>query len=235
MRFNILDAVSDLEIKKSMADKLSINEMAKQLVSIGFECMMCGECCRAGSADNTVILFPDEIRLIMDAHGMALEDVCEPSIPQFIDDSGILHCFEWVLKRHSNGNCIFIQADNTCMLYQQRQEQRHQQKHQQGHQQRPWICSTYPFFLAFADGAAKPEIMVSECRGVGRPMNEEDALTLAELLKARLLAEITEEIGLLEKLKGFEDWEPTRFYSGQGYQGYTIAVHDSCGMTYITD
>ena len=66
-------------------------------------------------------------------------------------------------------------------------------------------------------------------------MNEEDALKLAELLKGRLLAEITEEIRLLENLEGFEDWKPTMDYSGQEYQGYTIAVHDSCGMTYITD
>ena len=219
MRFNILDAVSDLKVKKSMADKLSINKMAKQLVSIGFECMRCGECCRAGSGDNTVILFPDEIQLVMDTHGMTPDEVCEPSLPRFIDGKGILHCFEWVLNRHSSGDCIFIQHDNTCMLY----------------QQRPWICRTYPFFLAFTNRAVKPDIMVSECRGVGRPMNEGEAIKLAELLKGRLLAEITEEIRLLENLKGFEDWEPIRDYSSQGYQGYTIAVHDSSGMTYITD
>ena len=219
MKFNILDAVNDLKLKISMAEKLSINEIAKQVVSIGFECMRCGECCRARSGDNTVILFPVEIRLIIDTHGIALDDVCGHSIPQFIDDSGILHCFEWVLKRHSSGDCIFIQADNSCMLY----------------QQRPWICSTYPFFLSFTNGAEKPDIMVSECKGVGRPMDEEDAIKLAKLLKGRLLAEITEEIRLLEKLEGFENWEPTRFNSGKGYQGYTIAVHDSSGMTYITD
>ncbi|MBA1341545.1 MAG: hypothetical protein C5S40_05335 [ANME-2 cluster archaeon] len=219
MRFNILDAITDLKVKKSMAYNLSINEMAKQLVSIGFECMRCGECCRARSGDNTVILFPDEIRLIVDTHGMTPYDVCEHSIPQFMDDSGILHCFEWVLKRHSIGDCIFIQSDNACMIY----------------QQRPWICSTYPFFLSFINGAAKPDIMVSECKGVGRPMNEEDAIKLAELLKGRLLAEITEEIRLLENLEGFEDWEPAMFYSSKGCKGYTIAVHDSSGMTYITD
>lgn len=219
MRFNILDAVNDLKVKLSMADKLSINEMAKQLVSIGFKCMWCGECCHARSGDNTVILFPDEIRLIMDSHGMTPDEVCEPSIPQFIDDIGILHCFEWVQKRHSSGDCIFIRADNICRIY----------------QQRPWICSTYPFFLAFTNGAAKPDIMVSECKGLGQPMDEEDAIKLAKLLKGRLLAEITEEIRLLENLEGFEDWEPTRFDSGKGYQGYTIAVHDSSGMTYITD
>ena len=219
MRFNILDAVSDLKVKKSMAEKLSISEMAKQLVSIGFDCMRCGECCRAGSGDNTVILFPDEIQLVMDTHGMTPDEVCEPSLPWFIDGKGILHCFEWVLNRHSSGDCKFIQHDNTCMLY----------------QQRPWICRTYPFFLAFTNGAAKPDIMVSECRGVGRPMKEGEAIKLAELLKGRLLAEITEEIRLLENLNGFEDWEPIRDYSSQGYQGYTIAVHDSSGMTYITD
>ncbi|MRG76155.1 MAG: hypothetical protein C5S33_00085 [ANME-2 cluster archaeon] len=219
MRFNILDAVSDLNVKISMAEKLSINEMAKQLVSIGFDCMRCGECCRAGSGDNTVILFPDEIQLVMDTHGMTPDEVCEPSLPRFIDGKGILHCFEWVLNRHSSGDCKFIQHDNTCMLY----------------QQRPWICRTYPFFLAFTNRAAKPDIMVSECRGVGRPMNEGEAIKLAELLKGRLLAEITEEIRLLENLKGFEDWEPIRDYSSQGYQGYIIAVHDSSGMTYITD
>ncbi len=215
MRFNILDAVSDLKVKKSMADKLSINEMAKQLVSIGFECVRCGECCRARSGDNTVILFPDEIQLIVDTQGMTPDEVCEPSIPQFIDDSGTLHCFEWVLKRRNSGDCIFIDADNTCMLY----------------QQRPWICSTYPFFLAFTNGAIKPDIMVSECKGAGRPMDEEYAIKLAELLRDRLLAEITEEIGLLENLEGFEDWELIRDYSRQGY---SIAVHDSRGITYIT-
>ena len=219
MRFNILDAVNDLKVKISMADKLSINEMAKQLVSIGFECMWCGECCRARSGDNTVILFPDEIRLIMDSHGMTPNEFCEPSIPQFMDDIGILHCFEWVQKRHSSGDCIFIRADNTCRIY----------------QQRPWICSTYPFFLSFTNGTAKPDIMVSECKGMGRPMDEEYAIKLAKLLKGRLLAEITEEIRLLDNLEGFEDWEPIKFDSGKGYQGYTIAVHDSCGMIYITD
>jgi len=216
MRFNILDAVNDLKVKKSMADNLSINEMAKQLVSIGFECMKCGECCRARSGDNTVILFPDEIRLIVGTRGMTPDDVCEPSIPQFMDERGILHCFEWMLKRHSSGDCIFIQADNTCRIY----------------QQRPWICSTYPFFLGFTNGTAKPDIMVSECKGVGRKINNDDSLKFAELLKGRLLAEINEEIRLLENLEGFEDWESTGFYSAQGY---TIAVHDSSGMTYITD
>lgn len=77
--------------------------------------------------------------------------------------------------------------------------------------------------------------MVSECKGVGRQINNDDALKLAKLLKGRLLAEITEEIRLLENLEGFEDWEPTRFYSSKGHHGYTIAVHDSSGMTYITD
>ena len=77
--------------------------------------------------------------------------------------------------------------------------------------------------------------MVSECKGVGRQINNDDALKLAELLKGRLLAEITEEIRLLDKLEGFEHSESTRSYSGQGCQGYTIAVHDSSGMTYITD
>ncbi len=66
-------------------------------------------------------------------------------------------------------------------------------------------------------------------------MDEDDALKLAKLLKGRLLAEITEEIRLLDNLEGFEDWEPIKFDSGKGYQGYTIAVHDSCGMIYITD
>ncbi len=63
-------------------------------------------------------------------------------------------------------------------------------------------------------------------------MNKEDAIKLAKLLKGRLLAEITEEIRLLENLGKFEDWEPIKDYSSQGY---TIAVHDSSGMTYITD
>jgi Fe-S-cluster containining protein len=216
MRFNILDAVKDLKVKRSMADKPIINEMAKQLVSIGFECLKCGDCCRARSGDNTVMLFPDEIRLIMDTHGMDLDDICEPSVPQFIDYSGILHCFEWVLKRHSNWDCRFIQTDNTCMLY----------------QQRPWICSTYPFFLLFTNGASKPDIMVSECKGIGRPMKEEDAIKLVELLKGRLLAEITEEIMLLENLEGFEDWDYIKDHSRPRF---SIAVHDSRGITYISD
>lgn len=216
MKFDILNAVNDLKVKRSMADELSIKEMAKRLVSIGFECMKCGDCCRARSGDNTVILFPDEIRLIMDTNGMALDDICEPSVPQFIDHSGMLHCFEWVLKRHSNGDCRFIQTDNTCMLY----------------QQRPWICSTYPFFLLFTNGATIPDIRVSECKGIGRPMKEDDAIKLAELLKDRLMAEITEEIRLLENLEGFEDWDYIKDHSRPGY---FIAVHDSRGITYFSD
>lgn len=215
MRFNISDAVSDLKVKKSRADKLSINVITKHLLSIGFECIRCGECCNARFGDNMVILFPDEIQMVLAEYRMTRDEVCTPSMPQFIDSKGIIHTFEWVLNRHSNGDCIFIEDNKTCMIY----------------PKRPWICSTYPFFLGFTSGAIKPDIMVSECKGVGRPMKEEDAIKLAGLLKSRLLAEITEEIRLLENLEGFEDWEPITDYS---IQGYSITVHDSRGITYIT-
>ncbi|MCL7412689.1 MAG: YkgJ family cysteine cluster protein [ANME-2 cluster archaeon] len=215
MEFNTTRAINDNYSLLVSAAEVDVRALAGQLTSMGFECKRCGECCRSHQADNSVIVFPDEVFRIMDANDLGWYDVCKPSAPQFIDTIHTLHSFEWELKRHSNGSCTFIHDDNVCRIY----------------FWRPWICRTYPFYLHF-ENSPSPLLNVSECEGVGSGvLCEEDAGNLALLLKERLISEIREEIHVLEHLDGLETWELFNSSIHGNIAQFRIAVHDSRGCS----
>lgn len=167
-------------LKKTLdkAFKMDEKKIADKIKSTGFECKKCAQCCMSQYGDNTVIVFPSEIKSICDSTGLSFEDFTLPVPSEDRDSKGNIHTFEWVLK--TNANCIFLK-NGSCEIY----------------ECRPYICKTYPFYIL--DG----KLEVSVCMGVGGNINSEESLKLASLLKERYIIEIKESIALLEKFNGF--------------------------------
>jgi Fe-S-cluster containining protein len=169
-----------IHLKKNLNKALKIDEkqLAEKIKAIGFKCIKCGRCCMAEYGDNTVFVFPFEIRRICEKTGLHRDDFVIPTPSQDRDAEGNVHTFEWVLRK--NGDCIFLQK-GLCTIY----------------EKRPHICKTYPFYLL------EGNLMVSECEGLGGGISREDCLKLAALLKERYIAEIKESVALLERFDGF--------------------------------
>ena len=167
-------------LKKALDKALETDEkeIAIQIKATGFECRKCARCCRAEFGDNTVIVFPSEIRNICEKTGLSRDDFVIPTPSEDRDSRWKIHTFEWVLKK--NSDCIFLK-NGFCDIY----------------DCRPHICSTYPFYLL--DG----KLEISECMGIGGNISNQESLELAALLKKRYITEIKESIALLERFKGF--------------------------------
>ncbi len=187
------------QLKQSLEDAARIDEsaMADKIKSIGYNCIRCAKCCKWNFGDNTVSIFPFEIRCICGKTGLDKEEIAAPTPSEDRDSEGNIHTFEWILKK--NGDCTFLDND-LCKIY----------------ECRPFICSTYPFYLL------EGHLMVSECEGIGEPIDEKEAMNIARLLKERYIAEIRESIALIEKFRGFRP-------GGLG----NICVHDSQGEHWI--
>ncbi|MFZ2410056.1 MAG: YkgJ family cysteine cluster protein [Candidatus Methanoperedens sp.] len=167
-------------LAKNLDKAAGIDEkkLADEIKAIGFKCQKCARCCMAEYGDNTVSVFPFEIRRICEKTGLMRDELVIPTPSEDRDSQGNIHTFEWVLRK--NGDCIFLEK-GLCRIY----------------ECRPFICKTYPFYLL--DG----RLMVSECEGIGGDITEEDSRKLASLLKERYIAEIKEAIALFERFRGF--------------------------------
>ncbi|MDF1556629.1 MAG: YkgJ family cysteine cluster protein [ANME-2 cluster archaeon] len=219
MEFNTIQAINNNYLLLSRAEDVHVSMLARQLMDVDFECTGCGECCRSHLGDNSVIVFPDEIQLIMETKKIGWYEICRPSAPQFIDSSGTFHSFEWELVKHSSGACKFLQENSTCSIY----------------DWRPWICRTYPFYLVFEDDQRNPLLNISECEGVGAgSFSKGSAIEMAKLLKERIISEIKEEIQLLEQINGYDDWVLVRNNSIENLVKPDVAVHDSRGLTLVS-
>ncbi len=170
--------IANLKKAFDAATRMDESLLGEQIRAIGFKCTRCARCCRAEFGDNTVTVFPFEIRRIMEKTVFKWEEIVIPTPSQDRDMEGNIHTFEWVLRK--NGDCVFMKH-GLCEIY----------------ECRPHICKTYPFYLQ--DG----QLMVSECSGTGADMSKEESRKLAALLKGRYIIEITESIALLEKFRGF--------------------------------
>jgi uncharacterized protein len=170
--------LEELQSRLAEARRASSDELATRIRKIGFQCLHCGECCTGD--DNSVVVFPFEIRLIMDVTGESWQNVAEPPSMGEWDSMGNFHTLEWRIKK-SEKSCSFYSLDK-CKIY----------------KARPLLCSTYPFYLV--DG----ELCCSECRGLGREIDPLEAEKIAALLKERNIVEIQESINLLEKYSDFQ-------------------------------
>ena len=143
--------------------------------------MGCGECCRG--QDNSVVVFPFEIRRILSATDLEWLDVVSPPNLGEWDREGCFHTLEWWLNKE-NESCRFYQNGH-CAIY----------------SVRPMLCSAYPFYLD------RGELMCSECRGLGGKIEPGEARNMAERLIRRYVIEIQEAIAILEKYEDFERGE----------------------------
>ncbi len=158
-----------------------MNALVKEITATGFKCMRCGKCCRGAFGDNTVTIFPAEIRAIIETTGLGWLDIARPHESDDADERGFYHTFEWALRKKENGDCFFFR-DGACAIY--------------GH--RPLICRTYPMRLE----AGRLELY--ECDGIGQGLiNKAEAEEMAEELGKRQLAEARETASLLEKYEAF--------------------------------
>ncbi len=170
--------ITSLAKNLDKATRIDEKQLADEIKSIGFKCNNCAQCCRAEYGDNTVVIFPFEIRRICGKTGLGRDDFVIPTPSEDMDSQGNIHTFEWVIRK--NGDCVFLR-EGLCKIY----------------ECRPYICKTYPFYLL--DG----QLMTSECQGLGGRISNEKSLKLAVLLKERYIAEIKESVALLERFNGF--------------------------------
>lgn len=179
------------------ARDLSTERIATEIREVGFRCLRCGECCRG--EDNSVTVFPSEIRRIVCKTGKSWLEVVEPPPQGEWDSKGNFHTLEWRLRKEGPGCCYY--SDCRCSIY----------------PDRPLLCRTYPFYLEDGD------LHVSECRGLGKAIEHRAALRLASVIKTRYLTEIEESIELVRRYRDFERGRPSP--EGEG----VCIVHDSEG------
>ena len=194
------------------ARSIDVDGVADAIEEIGFECTDCGDCCRGdgeGDQAHVAVAFPDEIRDICDTTDNAWSDVARP-MPFGLASDGTGETFEWALQVDDCGDCAFHRggdAGGWCGIY----------------DARPRICRTYPFQIPMP-GTAEPDshvveecgpVEAFECEGLGRSISREDAESLAQRVKERTIAEITEAKGVLEH------------YAPRDHEG--AIVHDSGG------
>ena len=173
MASRIAELREDLRKAKSQ----SRADLAAEIRDMGFSCQGCGECCRG--EDNSVLVFPFEIRSIQKNAGLSWAEVAEPPEEGEWDIEGYFHTLEWRLAKVGEA-CRFYQG-GVCAIY----------------PVRPMLCRSYPFYLD------RGKLMASECRGLGGEIEAGEAERLAEQLIARQVIEIEEAIALLERYRDF--------------------------------
>jgi hypothetical protein len=174
------------ELRKNLeaTKRISTEVLASQIRAIGFECLRCGDCCVG--EDNSVVLFPFEIRRILAETGIGWPDAVEPPKIGECDREGNFHTLEWRIKK--DGDSCKFHSETGCKIY----------------QTRPMLCKTYPFYLD------EGTLHYSECRGLGKNIGSDEAERIAATVINRSITEIQEAIALLEKYKDFERGSPTK-------------------------
>jgi Fe-S-cluster containining protein len=201
------------ELRESLeaTKRVSLDDLASQIKTIGFECLCCGDCCVG--EDNSVVLFPFEIRKILAATGVGWLDAVEPPEIGEWDSQGNFHTLEWRIEKDGE-SCKFY-SETGCKIY----------------QARPMMCKTYPFYL---DGG---KLRCSECQGLGKDIGSDEAKRIATLVINRSLTEIQEAIALLKRYTDFERGSPTKsraciVHDSEGEHPITWdGVKDNCSST----
>jgi uncharacterized protein len=161
------------DLKKAKAK--TPDEVVKHLPT--FKCQGCAKCCRGAFGDNTVTVFPGEIRRLMAATGREWLDIVEPELEEGdADDYGNLHAFEWALRKKPDGDCMFLEGGR-CTVY----------------ESRPCVCRTYPFYLE------EGRVGHGDCEGIGCEKGQDSRATAKEMI-FRSVLELEQSLALLEKL-----------------------------------
>jgi hypothetical protein len=182
------ERISELKEAILAAKRISPAKLAARIGEIGFACQKCGDCCSGD--DNSVVVFPREVRAIQGATGLDWLEVARPPEEGEWDREGCFHTLEWRLKKEG-ASCRFYERGR-CSIY----------------RVRPMLCRTYPFYL---DNGI---LQCSECRGLGGKIEACQAEKMAEELIFRYTIELEEAIALLE---GYRDFERGEGWKGGGY------------------
>ena len=177
------EILADLESQLERAESLAAETIAREIMQIRFRCQRCGDCCRG--EENSVAVFPFEIRAIIAETGEGWLDAAEPPLEGEWDVEGNFHTLEWRFRK-TGRDCKYY-SEGGCRIY----------------RVRPLLCNTYPFYLE------EGRLQWSECLGLGGEIGTEDSLKLAELLKSRQVVEIREAIDLIRRYGDFERGEPS--------------------------
>ncbi len=169
--------LADLRQSRAAALHLSPLSLAGQIIGIGFQCLQCGRCCQG--EDNSVLVFPSEVRRIMAKKNLDWLEVARPPQEGEWDCKGNFHTLEWRLKKEGV-RCRFHEKGQ-CAIY----------------GSRPHLCRTYPFYLV------EGELCCSECPGLGMKIEMDAARDIARQLILRHIIEIEEAIALTEKYRDF--------------------------------
>jgi len=156
---------------------LSPLSLAGQIRRIGFRCLQCGQCCQG--EDNSVLIFPFEIRRIMAMKKLDWLEIARPPKEGEWDYEGNFHTLEWRLNKEGM-RCRFFE-NGQCSIY----------------GSRPLLCHTYPFYLE------EGELYCSECPGLGMKIEFDAAQDIARQLILRHITEIEEAIALTERFEDF--------------------------------
>lgn len=81
-----------------------------------FECKKCGKCCKDINKNKTVILFPDDIRKLSDYLKVTSDEI-KKNYCKIIKNLHKRRKIIYGLKSQANGNCIFLDKDNTCRVH----------------------------------------------------------------------------------------------------------------------
>ena len=197
----IEDAIEGLKKELKEYSDWKMQPIAKMVADTCFHCKRCGKCCKNEWGDNTVSVFPGEVRAIVQATGLEWLEVAMPMESSDSDDNGEYHTFEWALQKQNNGDCKFLK-DGACTIY----------------EARPLICRTYPMRLESG------RLELYDCDGLGYgPMLAEDVELISETLHERQIRETGETIMLLERFKPFHS------VAGTNTGDKLYIVHDSEG------
>jgi hypothetical protein len=131
------------------------------------------------------------------------------ALPDLFDTEGNLHTFGWMLRRRDNGDCALLGENNKCDIY----------------AFRPALCSTYPFFLHGG------RLEISECEGIGAPVDSETAGMLARAVIRRKTVELQDTIRTYEAFCAAGLSLEVRKESLP--EGVSIVVHDTDGVSYF--
>jgi len=159
-----------------------LRALADRVLAIGFRCSRCGDCCRGTGTDGSLVLLGrEEVERLTRRLGLPLEEVAEP-YPDVVEFRGARCRLGWALRRTGEGACRFYDEVGGCSVY----------------EDRPHLCRTYPFML---DG---DRLIVSECPGIGGPLDDVEALAIASDLILRRGAEEEDARAIRERLASTE-------------------------------
>jgi len=216
----------DLRDELEYARSLDVGKLSSRIVKIGFGCNNCGACCTRqdevdedGWADNAVVVYPFEIRRIMEVTGLSWHEVVKPPASGEVDDKGRVHTFEWHLRqKYIDGHgvakgqevhaCRFLKHER-CTIY----------------EYRPFLCRTYPFYMS------DRKLYVGPCDRLCVAISRKECLKLASAIKERYVEDLNQMILLLEK---FEPYTPKSGIGSGNYSSYDI-YDNSNNNTYDTD